>query len=80
MSINPADLIQMIKGGKNPQQLMISILEDRVADSNPFMRNLMSLAKEGKQEEIENIARNMLKEKGYDFDKEFKSFKDTYGL
>lgn len=80
MSINPTDLIQMIKGGKNPQQLMISILEDRVADSNPFMRNLMSLAKEGKQEEIENIARNMLKEKGYDFDKEFKNFKDTYGL
>lgn len=80
MSINPADLVQMIKGGKNPQQLMISILEDRVADSNPFMRNLMSLAKEGKQEEIENIARNMLKEKGYDFDKEFKNFKDTYGL
>lgn len=80
MSINPADLVQMIKGGKNPQQLMISILEDRVADSNPFMRNLMSLAKEGKQEEIESIARNMLKEKGYDFDKEFKNFKDTYGL
>ena len=50
--VNPIELIQMIKNGKNPQQLMLSVL-DRQAQSNPIYGNLKTLAKEGRTADIE---------------------------
>ena len=41
--VNPMMLIQMIKQGKNPQQLMMSILEGSAA-STPIGANLLQLA------------------------------------
>ena len=38
----------------------------------------MKLAKSGNKSEIEDIARNMCKEKGIDFDKEFPSFMENF--
>lgn len=77
--MNPMQLIQMIKNGGNPQQLALSMLEQN-AGSNPVINNLLNLAKEGKTDEIEDIARNMFKEQGKDFDKEFNSFKQSLGF
>lgn len=77
--MNPMQLIQMIKNGGNPQQLALSMLEQN-AGSNPVINNLLNLAKEGKTSEIEDIARNMFKEQGKDFDKEFNSFKQSLGF
>ena len=77
--MNPMQLIQMIKNGGNPQQLALSMLEQN-ASSNPVINNLLNLAKEGKTDEIEDIARNMFKEQGKDFDKEFNSFKQSLGF
>ena len=45
-----------------------------------MMNNLLQLAQNGKGVEIEQIARNIMKEKGLDFDKEFNSFKNNLGL
>ena len=36
--VNPLELVQMIKNGRNPQQLMLSIL-DKQAQSNPIYGN-----------------------------------------
>lgn len=77
--MNPMQLIQMIKNGGNPQQLALSMLEQN-AGSNPVINNLLNLAKEGKTNEIEDIVRNMFKEQGKDFDKEFNSFKQSLGF
>ena len=77
--MNPMQLIQMIKNGGNPQQLVLSMLEQN-AGSNPVINNLLNLAKEGKTNEIEDIARNMFKEQGKDFDEEFNSFKQSLGF
>ena len=77
--VNPAQLIQMIKQGKNPQQLLLSILEDQ-AKSNPMSANLLELAKKGDSASIEQIARNLCSAKGIDFDKEFSSFKQNLGV
>ena len=79
-NVNPMAIIQMIKGGQNPQQLLMSIMEQGPAAQNPMFSNLLSLAKNGKGNEIETIARNMAKEKGMDFDKEFNAFKQMFGL
>ena len=43
-----------------------------------IINNLMKLAKSGNKSEIEDIARNMCKEKGIDFDKEFSSFMEKF--
>lgn len=80
MPTNPnfTDFINMIKKG-NPQQNMLNILQER-AQNNPMFANMLSLAQSGNTKEIENIARNVAKEKGLDFDREFNSFKQKFGL
>ena len=77
--MNPMQIIQMLKNGVNPKQIVIGMLEQNSQD-NPVLNNLLSLAKEGNTQEIENFARNMLKEQGKDFDKEFNSFKQSLGF
>lgn len=79
MQVNPIELIQLIKSGSNPQQLMLGILEQNAA-SNPVYQNLMQLAKENKTAEIEQFARNLAQAQGLDFDKEFNAFKKRLGL
>lgn len=78
-NVNPMQLIQMIRSGQNPQQLMISVLQQRTK-GNPLYENLYNLATQGKTADIESIARNIYKEKGMDFDTEFNSFKQMLGL
>ena len=77
--VNPNQLIQMIKNGKNPQQLMMSILEGQ-ASNNPMGANLLNLAKGNRTAEIEKIARNIAQQRGIDFDKEFDAFKQMLGV
>lgn len=77
MNMNPMQLIQMIKGGSNPQQLMMSFLQQQ---NNPMANNLLQMAQNGNISGIEQIARNMCSQKGLDFDKEFNSFKQQLGI
>lgn len=44
-NINPMQLIQMIKGGQNPQQLMMSILEQQMQNT-PMGANLATYGQE----------------------------------
>ena len=78
-NVNPVDLIQRIRAGANPQQLMISILEDNMKDT-PMGENLLLLAKEGKSADIEKIVRNIFEQNNLDFDQEFMTFKQNMGL
>jgi hypothetical protein len=77
--VNPAQLIQMIKSGKNPQQLMMNVLETQ-AQNNPIYANLTQMAKQGRTRDIEQFARNLAASQGLDFDKEFAAFRQRTGL
>ena len=77
MQVNPIELISQIRQGQNPQQLMLNILESEAA-TNPIMGNLLTLAKDNRTADIEAFARNLAKERGIDFDKEFSRFKKQY--
>ena len=77
-NMNPFQMIQMLKSG-NPQSFVFQMLEQN-AQNNPFFANILQLAKSNKTAEIEQIAINMCKEKGIDFNKEFNSFKNNLGL
>lgn len=71
-------LMQFIRNSQNPQQFVMNMVEERMGN-NPLFKNLLTLAKEGNGHEVETIARNMLKEQGLDFDKEFSNFKNILG-
>lgn len=75
--VNPMQLIMQIKQGKNPQQLLMGILEAN-AQSNPVYANLLNMARQGRTADIEAFARNLAKENGIDFDTEFARFKKQY--
>ena len=79
MQVNPVQLIQMIKSGYNPQQLMISTMENQMKGT-PMGDNLLKLARENRGAEIEQIARNLYSQQGRDFDKEFLAFKNMLGM
>lgn len=74
---NINDFMQIAKNG-NPQQLVMEMLQQK-ANQNPLFANILSLTQNGNTAEVENIVRNMAKEKGIDFDKEFNSFKQMFG-
>ena len=77
-NVDPNRLIQMIRQGQNPQQLMLSILEGQAG--SPMGRNLLNLARNGQTQEIEKIARNFCRERGVDFDQEFTKFRRMLGM
>lgn len=77
LNVNPMELIAMIKQGKNPEQLVLSIFESNLSQVNPIAANLISLAKQNRTSEIEKVARNLCAQKGVDFDKEFNDFKSN---
>ena len=74
MQVDYMNLLQAIRNGANPQQLVMSVLEGQMA-STPMGKNLLQLVKENKTSEIEKIARNICEQHGIDFDREFSSSK-----
>lgn len=78
MQVDYMKLLQAIRNGANPQQLVMEVLEGQMA-STPMGKNLLQLVKENKTSEIEKIARNICEQNGIDFDKEFSSFKQSLG-
>ena len=72
------NFMQMARNG-NPQQMVMNMLQQN-AHGHPMLANILSLAQNGNTQEIENIVRNMARERGIDFDKEFNSFRQMFGL
>ena len=67
--------MQFLRGIKNPQQFVMNMLGQ---NQTPMSVQLMNLAKTGDKTQIENFARNICKEKGIDFDKEFTNFMNNF--
>ena len=77
--VDPKMLIQLIKQGQNPQQLMLSVLQGQ-AYNNPLGKNLLSLAQSGRTDELEKVIRNIYAQQGgQNFDQDFEAFKRAIG-
>lgn len=74
MNVNPMQLIQLIKNGNNPQQLLMNIMQQSGNGNNPILNNALNLAQNGNMSALEMIARNLAQQRGLDFDKEFADF------
>lgn len=79
---SPQDMFRLISSFKSqdPSALVSNMVNEAASQGNPIMQNLANLIKEGKTEEIEKVVRNIAKERGMDYDKEFKAFRDTFKL
>ena len=78
MKQNPMQILQFIKASGNPQKFMLNMLQQQ--SNNPIMANLIQMAQANDEKGIENFARNLMKEQGLDFDKEFNTFRKDLGI
>lgn len=72
---NPMQMIKMMMGKGNPKEMVMNMLK---SNSNPICSNLLTMMQNGDEKGIEDFARNMMKEKNRDFDKEFSEFMDNF--
>ena len=77
--MNPLNIIQMMKSG-NPQQFMQQIMGNSQIMSNPMMKNTMQMAQNGDMKGVEQMARNLCKEKGLDADEMFNQLKNSLNM
>lgn len=78
-SNNVLQFVSLIKNNPNPQALVMNELQKR-AQENPILGNIATLVQNGDTQGVETIVRNIAKERGIDFDKEFNSFKQMFKL
>ena len=69
----------MMKSG-NPQQFMQQIMGNSQIMSNPMIKNTMQMAQNGDIKGIEQMARNLCKEKGLDADEMFNQLKNSLNM
>lgn len=63
--INPmAMMMQMMKGGGNPQQLMQQMMGNSQIMGNPMVRNAMDMYQKGDMKGLQSMAENLAKERG----------------
>ena len=70
--------MQMLQGMRNPQQFLQQMMGNSSVMKNPIARNAIQMAQKGDSKGIEQMARNLCKEKGIDFDKSFSDFKNQF--
>lgn len=71
---NPINFIKNLLANANPQTIAMKM----IGNSNQVLGNLAQMAEKGDEKGIENFARNLFKEKGKDFDKEFSDFMNNF--
>lgn len=62
-----------VKNGVSVEQIVTQML-----NNNPALNNIITMVKSGDSKSVETFARNMLKEQGRDFDKEFTDFMNNF--
>lgn len=69
--------MQMFKGG-NPQQFIQQIIGNNQIMENPMAKNVIDMAQNGNMQGIEQMARNLCKEKGLDADQVMQQIKSRF--
>lgn len=72
--------MQMLQGMRNPQQFLQQIVGNNSVMSNPMIKNAMSMAQSGNSKGIEQMARNLCKEKGINPDDVMKQIRGNFGI
>lgn len=74
--MNPTEIIKnFITKGMTPKGIVKNMTKN-----NPIFSSLIDMAEKGDNKGVETFARNLLKEKGMDFDKEMANLKNRLGI
>ena len=74
--MNPIEIVKnYMTKGLTPKGIVKSM-----AGNNPIFNNLIDMADKGDNQGVENFARNLLKERGLDLDKELSNFKKSLNI
>lgn len=72
--------LQMLGAMKNPQQFLQQIMGNNQMMQNPIIKNTVQMAQSGDAKGIEQLARNLCKEKGINADDMFNQMKNNFGM
>ena len=72
--------LQMIGAMKNPQAFIQQMMNNSQIMQNPMIKNTVQMAQNGDTKGIEQLARNLCKEKGINADDMFNQIKDKFGM
>jgi hypothetical protein len=75
--MNPMNLMQMFQ---NPQQFMKNIMGNSQIMSNPMAQNAVKMMQKGDAQGIEQMARNLCKEKNLNADEVMQQIKSKFNL
>ena len=75
--MNPMNLMQMFQ---NPQQFLQNIMGNNQIMSNPMAKNAVELMQKGDAQGVEQMARNLCKEKGLNADEVMQQIKSKFNL
>lgn len=75
--MNPMNLMQMFQ---NPQQFVQNIMGNNQIMSNPMAKNAVELMQKGDAQGVEQMARNLCKEKGLNADEVMQQIKSKFNL
>lgn len=74
--MNPMQIIRnFMTKGMTPKGIVKNMI-----GNNPILGNLVEMADRGNTQGVEQFARNVLKERGLDFDKEMANMKKTLNI
>lgn len=79
--MNPLDTIKnFLNNGGSLEKAIQNAMANTVKNnnSNPMFANLINMAEQGNTKGVEDFARNLLKEQGRDFDKEYSEFRKNF--
>lgn len=64
----------------NPQQILQQIMNNNQAMQNPMVKNVFDMMQRNDSKGLEEMARNLYKEKGIDIDEAMKQIKSNFGM
>ena len=71
---------QMMQAVKNPQAFIQQMMNNSQIMQNPMIANAIDLYRKGDKEGVNQIAKNLCKEKGISFDDAVKQIKSQFGI
>ena len=72
-------LMQMIRGGGNPQQAIFNMMKQQ-SGNNPVIDNAINMMEKGDNAGIEKLARNLCKERNINPDDILSQVKNQFGI
>ena len=74
------NIVALMQAFKNPQEFLNNAMQNNELMKNPIMQNTMQMMQRGDSKGLENVARNICKERGINPDEALKQIKSQFRI